>query len=120
MKRIALGLTLVALVALGWSRSPRATRAPQNPLGTIALPLASPMHMRAVVRERIAVGSYSYLRLTDARGADAWFVTVRGRNDPSASSCVEVTAYARAERFESARLARTFAPLLFGSAHRCP
>lgn len=119
MKRIALGLALIAVVAVGWSRARRPLRARGNPIGSIALPLRSPVHLRGVVRERIATGSYIYLRLADARGADQWFVTLRGRDDETTERCVELTAYARAERFESARLDRVFEPLLFGAAHRC-
>lgn len=119
MKRIALGFALVALAALVIGRAHRAPRAQGNPLGTLALPLSSPQRLRALVRERIATGSYVYLRLADERGADTWFVTVRGRDEARDARCVEVTAYARAERFESARLARTFEPLLFGAVRRC-
>lgn len=119
MKRIALGFAVVALVALSVTRARHVHRTPGNPLETVALPLASPLHIRGAVRERIATGSYAYLRLSDSRGEGVWFVTLRGRDDESAARCVEATAYARADRFESARLARTFEPLLFGSVHRC-
>lgn len=119
MKRIALGLSLIAAVALGWSRSRRPPNAQANPIGSIALPLASPVHLRGAVRERIATGSYVYLRIADERGAEQWFVTLRGRDDETTERCVEATAYARAERFESTRLSRRFQPLWFGAAHRC-
>ena len=119
MKRIALGLTLIAAVALGWSRSHRPLSAQGNPIGSIALPLRAPVRFHGAVRERVATGSYVYLRIADERGAEPWFVTLRGRDDETTERCVEATAYARAERFESTRLSRRFEPLWFGAVHRC-
>lgn len=119
MKRIAIGLSLIAVVALGWSGSRRTPSLRSNPIGTVALPLAAPVRVRGAVRERIATGSYVYLRIVDERGDERWFVTLRGRDDETVERCVEAMAYARAERFESSRLARRFEPLLFGAARRC-
>jgi hypothetical protein len=95
-------LLITAVVAL-------ATPPPRpNPL-TLATPVLE--HFTAVVDERLKAGSYTYVRLHDAAGAERWIATL-GATAPDTTQ-VTVDVFARLQRFESPRLGRTFAPLSF-------
>jgi hypothetical protein len=111
--KAALLVALLAFALLGVSLHSRHPAA--NPL-----PLATPAHehFTAVVDERLAAGSYTYVRVHDATGEARWVATL------SATDCgareVTVEVFARLARFESPRLARTFAPLSFGRLSPTP
>lgn len=79
------------------------------------LSLASPIDERfeGVVEERLDAGSYQYLCVRDDLGTARWVATMRRGASPAGR--VLVHAFARAERFESRRVAHVFSPLSFGS-----
>jgi hypothetical protein len=78
---------------------------------------ARPMHgtLRGHVVERQDAGSYLYLRVVDERGAASWIATLRFH--APTNDDVVATVLARADRFTSPRLHRTFSPLYFGTVH---
>jgi hypothetical protein len=84
-----------------------------NPLTRHALGAASRYTLCGSVEERLAAGSYLYLRVRDATGARHWVATLRAT--ASDASEVEVKVMARAEQFSSRRLDRDFTPLHFGA-----
>jgi len=81
---------------------------------------AHPMHgtLRGHVVERQDVGGYVYLRVVDEHGAARWVVTLRF--GAPTSDDVVATVLARADRFTSPRLHRTFSPLYFGTVRAAP
>lgn len=108
MKRAAVAL-LITMGLAGFA----ALREPAgNPFAGGQLTRESGAIQGAVV-ERVAAGGYVYLRVIDGRGAEHWLVTLEG----PATRALRVDAHllARAERFESRRLSRAFAPLHFVS-----
>ncbi|MDY7226576.1 hypothetical protein [Hyalangium rubrum] len=113
MKRTLLLMTvlggLVALIAVG----SRSTSPGSNPLVRYSLSSAARYTMCGHVEERLPAGSYLYLRVRDDEGAQHWVATLRS-TAPSTPE-VSVRVLARAENFPSARLHRSFAPLLFGA-----
>lgn len=64
------------------------------------------------VAERLAAGSYTYVRVVDRDGESRWVVTLGGAEPPGAR--VRVTRIGARRGFHSARLDRTFDHLLFG------
>jgi hypothetical protein len=114
MTRRALLVALVVFAgggALLWRTRAHAS----NPFAS-----ARPMHgtLRGHLVERQDVGSYVYLRVVDEHGAASWVVTLRFHLP--ASDDVVATVLARADRFTSPRLHRTFSPLYFGTVRTAP
>lgn len=109
---VVVGLAVVGLgVTLAWPVRASAS----NPFAS-----ARPMHesLRGHVVERQDVGSYVYLRIVDEHGAARWVVTLRLAL--TTSDDVVATVLARADRFTSPRLHRTFSPLYFGTVRAAP
>lgn len=99
MKRIALVLVVTACTS-------------KNPL--LAAEPADESFSGTVVT-RLPAGGYTYLELERTGGRRTWVVTMS--EAPLEGSTVTVTAYARAVDFESRRLRRRFAALLFAAVH---
>lgn len=111
---IVLVVSLVVAGVAGALAWPKHTSA-SNPFAS-----AVPMHgtLRGHVVERQDVGGYAYLRVVDEQGAARWVVTLRFRL--TTSDDVVATVLARADRFTSPRLHRTFSPLYFGTVRAAP
>jgi hypothetical protein len=113
MKRTLLLMTalggLGALIAVG----SRSSSTGGNPLVHHSLAAAARYTVCGHVEERLPAGSYLYLRVRDEAGALHWVATLRS-TAPSTPE-VAVRVLARAETFASARLSRSFSPLLFGA-----
>lgn len=101
---LTLGLTAGALLVHA-----RATAT--NPLQLYAL--AEPRSLEGRVVERVPAGPYVYLRLAQSDGQPVWVASLRAL--ASGAEDVTVSAVARADRFTSKRLGRSFSPLLFGA-----
>lgn len=86
-----------------------------NPLTEFGLP--NSFELRGQVLERVAAGSYLYLRITDGH-TEHWVATLRRTATSDAS--VNVTVFAQAPHFHSSRLDREFSPLLFGAVSPAP
>jgi len=115
-KTMAIAILIVLIVFGGGGALWGLTRARAgNPFAR-----ARPMHgtLRGRVVERQDVGSYVYLRVVDEHGAAHWVVTLRFRLPMSDD--VVATVLARADRFSSPRLHRTFSPLYFGTVRAAP
>lgn len=97
--------------ALFW----RTRAAAKNPFAS-AIPIHETLHAHVV--ERHDAGSYVYLLVVDERGSERWVVTLRFRL--TTSDDVVATVLARADRFTSPRLHRTFSPLYFGTVRAAP
>jgi hypothetical protein len=69
-----------------------------------------------VVLENIRTGSYAYMNVRTAGGAERWVVTLGG-GEPTGSQ-VEVRAFGVRHGFRSKRLDRTFDHLVFGIVHQ--
>ncbi len=113
MKTAFLAALLLTTTLLALAKPAR--NAATNPL-TLATPVLE--HFRAVVDERLAAGSYTYVHLRDATGTERWLATLSA-TDPGATQ-VTVDVFARLDRFESPRLGRTFSPLSFGRLSPTP
>ena len=116
MKKTITATAVVALLVLGGAALLWLTRSrPSNPFAS-----ARPMRetLRGHVVERQDAGSYLYLRVVDEHGAASWVATLRFRAPTSGD--VVATLLARADRFTSPRLHRTFSPLYFGTVHAAP
>lgn len=113
-KAIVVVIALVAFGAVGsfWWQRPASAG---NPFAT-AIPMHETLHGHVV--ERHDAGSYVYLRVVDERGSARWVVTLRFR--VTTSDDVVATVLARADRFTSPRLHRTFSPLYFGTVRAAP
>jgi hypothetical protein len=114
---VALSISFVGIAAAhvrSDSTLPRGT----NPFVHYALQPGQRTAIHGVVRQRLDAGSYTYVRIASPGVADAWVVTLR-RSLPAPLACVDATVYARAERFNSPRLHRVFAPLSFGLLSAC-
>jgi hypothetical protein len=114
MKRTALAVSLVILLGVGVALARPAPGG--NPLSRYGL--AEPTLLHGQVLERVAAGSYLYLRLRDDSGLEHWVATLRAT--ASSADDVNVTVVARAPSFTSKRLARVFEPLLFGAVSSHP
>jgi len=116
-KKAKVSVVVVVLVVLGGGGAllSRSRAHASNPFFD-----AVPMHgtLRGHVVERKDVGSYVYLRVVDAEGASRWLATLRFHMPTSDD--VVATVLARADRFTSPRLHRTFSPLYFGTVHAAP
>ncbi len=113
MKRLALVLTLLLIVAALWaSLRHKSSLGPANPIAQYLLPGFRRFTIAGRIEERLAAGSYVYFRVGDPVGASHWIVTL-GDSAPCGDN-VEATVYARAESFYSKRLGRRFSPLFFG------
>lgn len=95
---------------LGWIHAHRETRA-AGPLGSHLLP--APVRFDGRVVERLDAGPYAYLRVARDGAGDAWVVSMRGT--VRAGDRVHVDAVGRVERFDSARLGRSFDDLWFAA-----
>lgn len=90
-----------------------------NPLLRYSLPIGHDAVLSGVVRERLDAGPYVYLRVERdddggrAGATSVWVASVRRL--AAAGGRVTVRVFARAATFDSPRLGRRFAPLLFGS-----
>ncbi|WP_224371741.1 hypothetical protein [Hyalangium versicolor] len=84
-----------------------------NPLVRYSLAAAARYTVCGHVEERLPAGSYLYLRVRDAAGVLHWVATLR--SSAVGTPEVSVRVLARAESFTSARLGRSFTPLLFGA-----
>jgi hypothetical protein len=131
----AVALALLAstwLTTLGWalfvaapeaadSGDVAATEQPSSalgPLGAYLLPASGRLSFEGRVLERLAAGSYTYLRIERGDGTRNWVVTLSGVTPSSAAhaqpdSRVRVVAVGYAERFTSKRLSRSFDGLYF-------
>ncbi len=85
--------------------------APRNPLEQYRL--ERPIEVRGNVLERLSAGSYLYLKVHEASGAERWVATLK--QTASTSNQVVVTVFGEAATFASPRLGRTFSPLSFGA-----
>ncbi|MCA2976990.1 MAG: hypothetical protein INH41_07570 [Myxococcaceae bacterium] len=111
-RRLARWLVALALVAgTGVIVVANAREASGNPLARHAL--TEPLLLEGRVTERLRAGPYLYLRLERPEADPVWVATVARL--ASMEDEVSVTAVARAETFPSARLGRSFSPLLFGA-----
>lgn len=87
--------------------------APGNPFSEHVLPAAERRWVRGSVTTRLEAGSYTYLRLREANGAESWLVSLAismPRQDR-----VRALVLGRADHFHSRRLDRDFSPLLFAA-----
>jgi len=119
MKRRTLLAALLLLAAgalTGW-RLLTPTAPHGNPLTQYALEDKDVFTVPARVLERVAAGSYLYVRL-EAGGREHWLATLRA-TAPDAT-LVRATVFARADRFHSARLRRDFDGLWFGVLRPTP
>jgi len=79
-----------------------------SPMGGLVAPTTDEKSLAGVVTERLAAGSYSYLRLD---GGD-WIATT---GDPAqVGQRVQVQSFGTREDFESPRLGRRFDRVVFG------
>jgi hypothetical protein len=116
MKKSIKATAIIAFLVLGsgallWLTRSRAS----NPFAS-----ARPMRgtLRGHVVERRDAGSYLYLHVVDEHGAASWVATLRFH--APTSDDVVATVLARADRFTSPRLHRTFSPLYFGTVRAAP
>lgn len=93
--------------ALGWAEAHGTNT--MGPLTSALLP--APIGFEGRVAERLAVGSYAYLRVEREGAADAWVVAMRPR--ANVGDRVQISAVGRAENFDSKRLGRRFDELWF-------
>lgn len=112
-RKLLMTVLVLAMLGAGTALSSLPSGTGGNPLTRHALDAASRYTLRGRVEERLAAGSYLYLRVRDASGGGHWVATLRS-TAPAADE-VEVRVMARSERFTSRRLGRDFAPLHFGA-----
>jgi hypothetical protein len=90
--------------------SPKARRT--NAFASASPVAASSSRWSGTVLERIATGSYVYLRVARDDGSSAWVVTMEALAPDTTR--VRVHVLRRSEQFDSPRLHRSFSPLFFG------
>ncbi len=84
----------------------------RTPLDSLSLPGAGENAFEGELCEVLAAGSYSYLRVSTARG-DQW-VTTMGQQGLRPGDRVSVRSFGSQRDFSSKRLRRRFAQLHFG------
>jgi hypothetical protein len=104
--------TVVALVAI----QGQLTAAP-NPLTQYALNQGQRYSLEGSLSQVLDAGSYRYLELKPDGAEAVWIATLRGA---PLEGRVSAQVIARADRFESKRLGRTFSPLLFAIVRNAP
>jgi len=117
--RMFLSGVIVASVGLGACASSSSDPgSAQNPFASAERVESAESAWSGRVLERLNAGSYVYLRVERAGGAQAWVVTAEAIA-PDAEK-VRVRALRRVNHFESKRLGRAFAPLFFGIVRKDP
>lgn len=84
-----------------------------NPFADSALQASQRFGFKAVVEERLTAGGYLYLRVRDLSGQHHWVATLKAFCPDDDD--VSIWVMGRADRFQSKRLGREFAPLLFAT-----
>jgi hypothetical protein len=108
---------LGGMIASAVSDAAEPTGGNPNPIAAHALGEKDRFTRTGEVLQRLPAGSYLYLQLHD-EGGDWWVATLGAT--ATAADRVQVTAFARADRFESRRLRRVFSPLVFGAVRVAP
>lgn len=113
MKKRALVVLAVALVAGGLTFTLAPRSAAGNPLANAALSAAQEFTVDADVVESVPAGSYLYLRIVENR-REHWVATLTS-TAPKGVSRVRVQVFGRAKDFHSKRLGRDFEELWFAA-----
>ncbi|RYE87548.1 MAG: hypothetical protein EOO75_14330 [Myxococcales bacterium] len=114
-------MALVLTLLVGGAAAARVRPAPAasgNPLAGLGPGSYERLELTGRVAERLAAGSYTYVRVVDGAGAARWVVTL-GRLPPGADR-VRVVTMAHVRDFASARLGRRFDDLFFGTVRALP